>query len=201
MPKHGELLVKIVYLSLDPAMRGWMNEGKSYIPGVGIGDVMRALALGRVIESKDPKFTAGDYVVGAFWRARVCGDGRGGRDESSTDWSSAAGVFGNAGDDGHDGVLRSCSILENRKRGDTVVVSGAAGAVGGVVGQIAKIKGCRAVGIAGGAAKCEYIAKELGFDAAIDYKKEDVRKALQAACPKESTFISTTWAERFWMRR
>jgi NADPH-dependent curcumin reductase len=182
-PKDGELLVKIVYLSLDPAMRGWMNEGKSYIPGVGIGDVMRALALGRVISTKDPKFAVGDYVVGAFGVQEYAVMGAAGVTKVPK-IGVALPVF--LGTLGMTGMTAYFGLLDigKPKEGNTVVVSGAAGAVGGVVGQIAKIKGCRTVGIAGGAAKCDYIVKELGFDVAIDYKKEDVRKALLAACPK-----------------
>ena len=182
-PGDGEFLAKIVYISLDPAMRGWMNEGKSYIPPVAIGDVMRALALGRIVESKNPKFEVGDYVVGPF-----------GVQEYAISNGASVNKVPNVGIPlpvflgalGMPGMTAYFGLLDigKPKAGDTVVVSGAAGAVGGVVGQIAKIKGCRAVGIAGGAAKCEYIVKELGFDVAIDYKSEDVRKTLQAACPK-----------------
>jgi NADPH-dependent curcumin reductase len=182
-PADGEFLVKIVYLSLDPAMRGWMNEAKSYIPPVRIGEVMRALALGKVIASKNPKFALGDYAVGAFGVQEYAVSNGAGVTEVpniGVPLPVFLGTLGMTGMTAYFGLLD----IGKPKEGETVVVSGAAGAVGGVVGQIAKIKGCRAVGIAGGAAKCEYIVKELGFDAAIDYKKDDVRKALHAACPK-----------------
>jgi NADPH-dependent curcumin reductase len=182
-PADGEFLVKIVYISLDPAMRGWMNEGRSYVPPVQIGDVMRALALGRVIESKNPKFAVGDYVTGAFG-VQEYAVSNGAMVNKVPNIGIPLPVF--LGTLGMTGMTAYFGLLEvgKPKAGDTVVVSGAAGATGGVVGQIAKIKGCRTVGIAGGAAKCEYIVKELGYDVAIDYKSEDVRKALQTTCPK-----------------
>jgi NADPH-dependent curcumin reductase CurA len=179
---EGHFVVKILYLSLDPAMRGWMNEGKSYVPPVGIGEVMRAGAAGRVIESKNPKFAVGDFVTGMFGvQEYAVSDGRGVAkvNTSIAPLQTYLGPLGMPGLTAYFGLLD----IGKPKAGDTVVVSGAAGAVGTVVGQIAKIKGCRVVGIAGGPDKCEYIVKELGFDAAIDYKSEDVRKALRAAAP------------------
>jgi len=181
-PRDGEVVTRVLYLSLDPAMRGWMNEGKSYIAPVGIGDVMRALGAGKVIASKHPKFAAGDYVSGGF----------GVQDYAALDGAQLTKVdpklaplpkflnpLGMTGMTAYFGLLD----VGEPKEGDTVVVSAAAGAVGAIVGQIAKIKGCRVVGIAGGAAKCRYIVDELGFDAAIDYKAEDLRKSLRAQCP------------------
>jgi len=181
--KEGELLVKTIYISLDPAMRGWMNEGKSYVPPVGIGEVMRALALGRVIESKNPRFAAGELVSGTFGvQEYAVSDGKG---VSKVDTRMAAlplhlSALGMSALTAYFGLLD----LGKPKPGDTVVVSAAAGAVGSVAGQIAKIKGCRAVGIAGGPEKCRYLVNDLGFDAAIDYKNDDLRKSLQAHCPR-----------------
>jgi NADPH-dependent curcumin reductase CurA len=182
-PAEGEFLVKILYISLDPAMRGWMNEGKSYIAPVGIGDVMRAGALGRVIASKNHKFAVGDHVFGAFGVQEFAtsnGNGITKVNAGSVPLPVFLGTLGMPGMTAYFGLLD----IGQPKPGQTVVVSGAAGAVGSVVGQIAKVKGCTVVGIAGGAEKCNYIVKDLGFDAAIDYKSEDVRKSLQKHCPK-----------------
>jgi NADPH-dependent curcumin reductase CurA len=182
-PAEGEFLVKILYISLDPAMRGWMNEGKSYIAPVGIGDVMRAGALGRVIASKNHKFAVGDHVFGAFGVQEFAtsnGNGITKVNAGTVPLPVFLGTLGMPGMTAYFGLLD----IGQPKPGQTVVVSGAAGAVGSVVGQIAKVKGCTVVGIAGGAEKCNYIVKDLGFDAAIDYKSEDVRKSLQKHCPK-----------------
>ncbi len=181
-PGDGEVLAKVLYLSLDPAMRGWMNEGKSYIAPVGIGEVMRAGAVGRVVASRHPGFAVGDHVSGslgvqeyaALDAARLFKV-----DRKIAPLPTFLNTLGMPGMTAYFGLLDVGAPNE----GDTVVVSGAAGAVGATVGQIAKIKGCRAVGIAGGAAKCRYLLDELGFDAAIDYKAEDVRKGLRAHCP------------------
>jgi NADPH-dependent curcumin reductase len=182
-PSEGELLVRILYISLDPAMRGWMNEGRSYIAPVSIGEAMRALALGRVLVSRNSKFAGGDYVYGPLGVqefALTNGYGLTKVDPSAAPLPVYLGTLGMPGMTAYFGLLE----LGQPKPAETVVVSGAAGAVGAVVGQIAKIKGCHVVGIAGGAQKCDYIVKELGFDAAIDYKVEDVRKVLQKHCPK-----------------
>jgi hypothetical protein len=182
-PGDGELLVKILYISLDPAMRGWMNDSKSYVPPVGIGEVMRAGALGRVVASKNPAVAIGDYVYGLLGvQEYAITDGKALMkvDPAIAPLPVYLGALGMTGMTAYFGLLD----VGQPKAGDTVVVSAAAGATGMVVGQIAKIKGCRAVGIAGGAEKCGYIVKDLGFDAAIDYKTEDVRKALQKHCPK-----------------
>ena len=181
-PGDGELLVKILYISLDPAMRGWMNESKSYIPPVGIGETMRALALGRVLASQNANFAVGDHVYGplgvqAF--ATTNGNGIIKVDPRLASLPLYLSVLGMPGMTAYFALLD----VGRPRPGQTVVVSGAAGAVGSIVGQIAKIKGCRVVGIAGGAKKCQYIAKELGFDAAIDYKTEAVVKALRTHCP------------------
>jgi hypothetical protein len=182
-PGDGEFLVKILYISLDPAMRGWMNESRSYIPPVGIGEVMRAGAVGRVMASKNPAFAPGDYVYGGFGvQEYAISNGKGITkvDSRVAPLPVFLGTLGMPGMTAYFGLLDT----GQPKSGETVVVSGAAGAVGMVVGQIAKIKGCRVVGIAGGPEKCNYIKKELNFDAAIDYKSEDLKKALQNNCPK-----------------
>jgi len=181
-PGEGEVLVKILYISLDPAMRGWMNEGKSYVPPVGIGEVMRAGALGRVITSRDPNVAVGDHVVGVLGvqeYAVAKGKGLTKVDPKLVPLPVYLGTLGMPGMTAYFGLLE----IGQPKAGETVVVSGAAGAVGQVVGQIAKIKGCRVVGIAGGADKCAYL-RSIGFDAAIDYKHEDVKAALKQHCPK-----------------
>jgi NADPH-dependent curcumin reductase len=185
LPKPGdrEVLVRTLYLSLDPAMRGWMNEGRSYIPPVGIGEVMRAGGIGRVVASNHPDFAVGDHVNGTLG-IQDYAVLEGGRLTKVEPKLAPLPVFLNTL--GMPGMTAYFGLLDvgQPKPGDTVVVSGAAGAVGASVGQIAKIKGCRAVGIAGGAAKCRYLVDELGFDAAIDYKAEDVREGLRTHCPK-----------------
>jgi NADPH-dependent curcumin reductase CurA len=181
-PGDGEVLVKILYISLDPAMRGWMNEGKSYIPPVGIGEVMRAGAVGRVIASNDPKIAVGEHVVGTLGvqeYAVAKGKLLTKVDPRLAPLPVYLGTLGMPGMTAYFGLLD----VGKPKAGETVVVSGAAGAVGQVVGQIAKIKGCRVVGIAGGQDKCDYL-RSIGFDAAIDYKHQDVQAALKEHCPK-----------------
>jgi NADPH-dependent curcumin reductase len=181
-PVDGEILTKIVYISLDPAMRGWMNESRSYIAPVAIGEVMRALALGRVVSSRNPKFEAGDYVYGPLGVqqfATTNGSGLSKVDPQAVPLPVYLSALGMPGLTAYFGLLD----IGHPQPGETVVVSGAAGAVGSVVGQIAKIKGCRAVGIAGGRDKCRYISG-LGFDAAIDYKSENVLHGLKQNCPK-----------------
>jgi NADPH-dependent curcumin reductase CurA len=182
VPGDGEVLVKILYISLDPAMRGWMNEGKSYIPPVGIGEVMRAGAVGRVIASNDPGIAVGEHVLGTLGvqeYAVAKAKGLTKVDPKLVPLPVYLGTLGMPGMTAYFGLLE----VGKPKAGDTVVVSGAAGAVGQVVGQIAKIKGCRVVGIAGGKDKCDYL-RSIGFDAAIDYKHEDVKAALRTHCPK-----------------
>ena len=182
-PSDGEFLVKILYISLDPAMRGWMNEGRSYIAPVGIGEVMRAGAVGRVISSKHPGFVVGDHVYGRFGVQEYAvskGDGVMKVDPSQARLPVFLGTLGSPGMTAYFGLLD----IGKPEAGQTVVISGAAGAVGMVAGQLARIQGCRVVGIAGGPEKCRYLVAELGFDAAIDYKTEDVRKALRQHCPK-----------------
>jgi NADPH-dependent curcumin reductase CurA len=179
----GDVLVGVEYISLDPAMRGWMNEGKSYVPPVKIGEVMRAGAVGRVLESKAEGFAAGDYVTGGLGvqsLAVMKGTELRQIDPKLAPLPVYLNLLGMTGMTAYFGLLE----VGEPKAGDTVVVSGAAGAVGAAVGQIAKIKGCRVVGIAGGAEKCGYIVEELGFDAAIDYKAGDVAAGLRAHCPR-----------------
>jgi len=185
---EGGILVKVLALSLDPAMRGWMNEGKSYIPPVEIGAVMRAGGVGVVVASNSPAFAVGDHVSGApgvqeYWA--VAGEHlKPGavtkidlRVAPLTTWMN---VLGMPGMTGYFGLLD----VGQPKPGQTVVVSGAAGAVGQTVGQLAKIKGCRAVGIAGGEAKCRFVVEELGYDACIDYKAGSVKDGLKEHCPQ-----------------
>ncbi len=181
-PKDGEVLVKVLYISLDPAMRGWMNEGRSYVAAVEIGAVMRALGAGQVVASKFPGLSVGDFVSGVFGvqeYAIVPGKAASKIDAAAERLPLYMAALGMPGMTAYFGLLD----VGKPEPGNTVVVSGAAGAVGSVVGQIAKIKGCRVVGIAGGAEKCKYLA-EIGFDAAIDYKSEKVFEALRQHCPK-----------------
>ncbi|HMG56359.1 MAG TPA: NADP-dependent oxidoreductase [Kofleriaceae bacterium] len=178
----GELLVKVRYISLDPAMRGWMNEGKSYIPPVAIGEVMRAGAIGQVVESRHPRYAVGQHVLGSFGLQEYAiskGDGLTPVDPRLAPLPVMLSTLGMPGLTAYFGLLD----IGKPATGNTVVVSGAAGAVGSVVGQIAKIHGCRTVGIAGGADKCRYLG-EIGYDAAIDYKAGDLKAKLREHCPK-----------------
>jgi NADPH-dependent curcumin reductase CurA len=181
-PGPGQVLVEVQYLSLDPAMRGWMNDARSYVPPVKLGEVMRALGTGRVVASNDTKLAVGDYVTGLTGvQSHVVADAKHFTkiDPNLAPLPRWLGVLGMPG------LTAYFALLEVGvpKAGETVVVSGAAGAVGAIVGQLAKIYGCRAVGIAGGPEKCRYLVDELGFDAAVDYKNEDVYKGLKKACP------------------
>lgn len=186
-PAEGGVVIKVLALSLDPAMRGWMNEGKSYIPPVGIGEVMRAGGVGVVVASKNSGFAVGDHVTGGpgvqeYWAVAADQIKRSGlakidfRAGTLGQWLN---VLGMPGMTGYFGLMD----VGQPKAGETVVVSGAAGAVGQTVGQLAKLKGCRVVGIAGGPAKCEWVVKELGFDACIDYKNGSVKDGLKQHCP------------------
>jgi len=180
--KEGELLVQVHYISLDPAMRMWINDVRSYMPPVGIGELMRALGLGVVTGSRNPHFAVGDHVSGFFgMQEYALTDGRGvTKVEPKAPLPKYLSVFGMPGMTAYFGFLDT----GQPKPGDMVVVSAAAGAVGAIVGQIAKIKGCHVVGIAGGPEKCDYIVRDLGFDAAIDYKSEDVKQSLRKHCPE-----------------
>jgi NADPH-dependent curcumin reductase CurA len=182
-PADGQVLVKVLQLSLDPAMRGWMNEGRSYVPPVGIGEVMRAGGAGQVIASKNPAFAIGDHVTGMMGVQEYClaeAKNFARIDLRLGTLSQWLNVLGMPGMTGYFGLLE----VGQAKAGDTVVVSGAAGAVGQTVGQVAKIKGCRAVGIAGGKAKCDFVVNELHYDACIDYKGGNVKDGLKEHCPK-----------------
>ena len=183
-PENGEFLVRNLHLSVDPAMRGWVNDASNYSPPVPVGDVMRAIAVGQVIESRHPDYAPGDRVCGTFgWQLYAVSDGENvmrklGTDEAKP--SLALGVLGLNGLTAYFGLLDTC----NPQAGETVVVSTAAGAVGSCVGQIAKIKGCRTVGIAGGPDKVARCLNEFGYDAAIDYQNtKDLGGELSAACP------------------
>jgi NADPH-dependent curcumin reductase CurA len=181
-PDEGEALVEVQMLSLDPAMRGWMRDTRSYVPPVGIGEVMRAIGVGKVLESRSEKVAEGDFVTGLFGiqeYATLPGDGLTVIDPSVAPLSAYLNVLGMPGMTAYFGLLE----VGRPEPGQTVVVSGAAGAVGATVGQIAKIKGCRAIGIAGGDEKCSLLLDEYGFDAAIDYKSDDVKARLKETCP------------------
>jgi NADPH-dependent curcumin reductase CurA len=184
-PGDGELVVRVTHISIDPAMRGWMNAGRSYVPPVEIGEVMRAMALGKVVASRNPDFREGDIVQGTFGvQEHALSDGRGVNKIAPADGISLAAYLGALG---MTGLTAYFGLLDvgRMQAGDTVLVSGAAGAVGTVVGQIAKIKGGTAVGIAGGPEKCRLLVEELGFDAAVDYKADDFREQLRRSTPNE----------------
>jgi hypothetical protein len=181
-PGEGQFAGRTRILSLDPAMRGWLDDRPSYLPPVGLNDVMRAQSIIEVTESRHPDFQAGDHVLGAFGvQEHVVSDGRGAFtvDPAVAPLSTYLGALGSPGMTAYFGLLDVGAL----KDGETVVVSGAAGAVGSTVGQIAKVKGCRVVGIAGGPEKCAVLTEELGFDAAIDYREGNVKAALRAAAP------------------
>lgn len=181
--RDGEVRVAVEYISLDPAMRGWMNAGKSYIKPVGIGEVMRAGAAGTVIDSKHADFAAGDKVSGNFGvqtHAIFPGDQLRKVDTSLAELPVYLGALGMPGMTAYFGTLDVGQLAE----GDVVLVSAASGAVGALVGQIAKKKGAsRVIGIAGGPEKCAYVVDELGFDAVIDYKAEEINDAIRRECP------------------
>jgi NADPH-dependent curcumin reductase CurA len=181
-PAHGEFLVRVEYISVDPAMRAWMNAGRSYVPPVEIGEVMRAAGIGRVIDSHHPDYHVGEYLYGTFGVQRYAVSN--GRGVTRVDTSLAPapvhlGLLGLSGLTAYFGLLD----IGRPEPGQTVVVSGAAGSVGSVAGQIARIKGCRVIGIAGGADKCRWLVEELGFDAAIDYKAGELRALLKEHAP------------------
>jgi NADPH-dependent curcumin reductase len=181
-PGEGQFLVRNLYLSLDPYMRGRMSEAKSYAKPAEVGQVMVGGAAGEVVASRHPKFKPGDKVEGPFgWQLYALSDGKGVRkiEERGIPLSAYLGVLGMPGVTAHIGLLD----IGQPKAGETVVVSAASGAVGGVVGQIAKIQGCRAVGIAGGAEKCRYAVEELGYDACLDYKAGGLGEELRRAAP------------------
>jgi NADPH-dependent curcumin reductase CurA len=183
-PSDGEVLVKVLYVSVDPAMRGWISDNRrSYVPPVGIGEVVRALGAGRVVASKHPAIAVGDNVTGVFGvqeYALVNGKAVHRVDTALAPLPVHISTLGMPGMTAYFGTVD----IGHPAEGEVLVVSGAAGAVGGLVGQIAKIKGARAVGIAGGEEKCRHVVSELGFDACIDYKAEDLDAALTERCPE-----------------
>ena len=190
-PAEGEVLVAVQAVSLDPAMRGWMNEGRSYIPPVGIGEVMRAGGVGTVIASRHPRYAAGDAVTGypgvqTHWRVAPDRDRQSGLAKIDLSLGTPAqwlNVLGMPGMTAYFG-LKEVGLPGLTKAGETLVVSGAAGAVGQTVGQLGRILGLRVVGIAGGEAKCAWVVNELGFDACIDYKAGAVKDGLKQHCPQ-----------------
>jgi NADPH-dependent curcumin reductase CurA len=181
-PKPGEAVVRTEYISLDPAMRGWVNDAKSYVPPVGIGEVMRAGGVGRVVASNDPSLAVGDWVTGMTGVQQFAA-------QPAKQWTKIdarlapperwLGALGMPGMTAYFGLFD----VGQPRAGETLVVSAASGAVGAVVGQLGKIAGLRVIGIAGGPQKCSYIVDELGFDGAIDYKHDDVRKKLRELAP------------------
>jgi NADPH-dependent curcumin reductase CurA len=182
-PGEGEVLMRTLYLSLDPYMRGRMSAAKSYAKPAAVGEPMVGGTVGEIVASRNPKFSAGDIVLGyGGWQEYALSSGTALRklDPAAAPVSTALGVLGMPGMTAYVGLLE----IGQPKPGETVVVAAASGAVGSVVGQIAKIKGCRAVGIAGGADKCRFVTGELGFDACVDHRAPDFARALEAACPK-----------------
>ena len=177
-PGPGQVLVKALYLSIDPAMRGWMSEAKSYMPPVALGEVMRAGMAARVVASRDPAFAPGDTVTGILGAqdyALATADELTRVDPVAVPLPVRLSALGVPGMTAYFGLLDLARLRE----GDRVLISGAAGAVGTIAGQIAKLKGCKVVGIAGGPEKCRMLTEELGFDGAIDYKHEDVTSAIR----------------------
>ncbi|MFQ6017316.1 MAG: NADP-dependent oxidoreductase [Kiloniellaceae bacterium] len=182
-PGADQMLCRTIYLSLDPYMRGRMSAAKSYARGVEIGEVMVGGAVSQVLGSNRPDFAPGDIVAGyTGWQDYAVSDGRGLRrvDPSLAPISTALGVLGMPGMTAYTGLLN----IGRPKAGETVVVAAASGAVGAIVGQIAKIKDCRVVGVAGSAEKCDYVVDELGFDACLNHKDSDFAVALEKACSK-----------------
>jgi NADPH-dependent curcumin reductase CurA len=181
-PQEGQVVVEVLYASLDPAMRTWLNEGRSYVPPVAIGEVMRALGVGRVIASSDPRLAEGDHVHGTFGIQRYAtmpGDEMVKITDDRVPLTSHLNALGIPGITAYFGLLE----IGRPQEGETVVVSAAAGAVGSLAGQIAKIKGCRAVAVAGGEEKCRLVTERFRFDATVDYKAGGTAKALRQQCP------------------
>ncbi len=181
-PGQGQLLLRTIYLSLDPYMRGRMNAGPSYAPPVEIGEVMEGRAVCQVVEANLPDYQRGEFVFAPIgWQEYALSDGAGVRrvDASSGPISYALGVLGMPGLTAYTGLLN----IGQPKPGETLVLAAASGAVGSVVGQIGRIKGCRVVGIAGGADKCRYVKNELGFDDCLDHHEPELPERLATACP------------------
>lgn len=181
--EEGQILVRNIYLSLDPTNRGWIDEGENYLPPVAIGEVMRGIGIGVVEQSRNANFPEGTFVQGFLgWQDYAIADSSNLSQlpkDPSVPLTAYLGLFGFIGMTAYFGLLD----IGKPKVGETLVVSGAAGAVGSLVGQIGKIKGCRVVGIAGSEEKCRWLKDELGFDAAINYKTESVLESLQQHCP------------------
>jgi NADPH-dependent curcumin reductase len=181
-PGPGQVLLRTLWLSLDPYMRGRMSDARSYAKPVGIGEAMTGEAVSEVVRTNDPAFAPGDLVRGMTgWQTHALGTGKSIRklDPDAAPPSTALGVLGMPGMTAYVGLLN----IGRPQPGETVVVAAATGPVGSMVGQIAKLKGCRAVGIAGGPDKCRYLTDELGFDAAVDHRAPDLPERLRAACP------------------
>jgi NADPH-dependent curcumin reductase CurA len=183
-PGDGEFLVRNLYLSLDPAMRGWMSDAPSYIPPVGLGEVMRGATIGRIEASNNPEYGVGDRVVGTFgWQDYAVARGGGPMPPTKVPEgvpdTLPLGALGMTSLTAYFGL----KDIGRPQPGETVLVSGAAGATGSVVGQLAKLWGCRAVGIAGGPEKCAWLTDELGFDGAVDYRSEKVGRRVRELCP------------------
>jgi NADPH-dependent curcumin reductase CurA len=180
-PGEGEVLVKNLWLSLDPYMRGRMSDAKSYVKGVDIGEVMVGQTVGEVVDSRNPNLKKGDKVLTQLgWQQYGVTSELTKVDEKRAPLSYYLGALGMPGLTAYFGLKE----IGQPKPGETVVVSAASGAVGSIVGQLAKLWGCRAVGIAGGREKCDYVTRELGFDACIDYKAGNLARDLKEACPK-----------------
>jgi hypothetical protein len=183
-PGDGEYLVRTVYVSMDPTMRGWISDRPSYMPPVAIGEVMRAGGAGEVVASNHPAFRPGDLVQGMTgWQEYSLGGTAGpGGFRKLPAWMSlrhSLGLYGITGMTAYFGL----TDIGHPSAGETVVVSGAAGATGSVAGQIAKILGCRVVGMAGTPAKCAWVKNDLGFDECINYRQENVARRLRETCP------------------
>jgi NADPH-dependent curcumin reductase CurA len=181
-PAEGEFLVHNLYLSLDPAMRGWISDVRSYMPPVGVGEVMRGGCVAEVLDSRHPEFSPGELVYGLFgWQEYATSDGAGVlRVPEGVEPTVALGALGWTSLTAYFGLTE----IAKPQPGETVVVSGAAGATGSVVGQLARLRGARVIGIAGGPDKCNWLTSELGFDAAIDYHWDCVRARLKELCPE-----------------
>ena len=179
---EGEFLIKIEAISLDPAIRGWMNEGTTYIKGIEIGAVVRAFSVGKIIQSKNSLYKKGDYVTGLLGAQKYCisnGENTQLVDITKGKPTHHLGILGMPGMTAYFGLLEKGKPVKN----DVVFISGAAGIVGSTVGQIAKIKECTVIGTAGSDAKCNYLIEECGFDYAINYKTENVDKQLKTYAP------------------
>ena len=194
VPEEAQLLIRSVYLSLDPAMRGWLIDRPSYVPPVQIGEIMRGLAIGIVEKSNHPKFAAGDRVQGMFgWQEYLLSNGEAVTKlpESGLPFSAYLGLFGLAGLTAYGGLLE----VGQPKGGETLLISGAAGSVGSLVGQIGKIKGLRVVGIAGTDEKCNWLREELAFDAAVNYKDDRLQETAEGCVCERSGYL---FRERRW---